>query len=271
MLFLKCFYEVVLVNKDRIGALWAMVCEHLHGLVLEAEECRRLPETALVCLIKLGERLYKTEAFAPRVLDSLDVLSKLPDAIKRDDTVHTQVVAGLSSFVKSNASLLNLRGWQMFLTHMQGSDSVLQNAAANACAVETLQFVAETALTQENIQLCQDTAIGYVKLATESTLVMNSNQTAAGTPEPLASKVLNVLHLLHVTVPKVYPQGTDAATLWNAHWECLLQAMSRFCTVNLRPVRQQGALYFAMRACVCPRALPCMHVHGLLHGCRVGP
>lgn len=240
--FLEQVYEVAKANKDRIEVLWETLLAHLHALAVGAEDRARLASRALVCLIRLGERLYKTDKLDQKVLDSFAIFEQLPEGLKVDNVVRAQIVAGLASFVKANASLLGRRGWELFMAALQGAT---HDQLANECAVEALHFVAESALTPENAGLCQVTAVGYVDLAIESTLAAvlsgGALDDSAAPPEPLAAKVLNVLHALHVAIPKVYrDQAADASSLWTAHWESILQAMSKFCTVAHRPVRQQA-------------------------------
>lgn len=242
--FLEQVYEVAKANKDRIDALWETLHGHLHALAVGAEDMSRLSSRALVCLIKLGERLYKTDQLDQRVLDSFAVFEQLPAPLKADTIVRAQIVAGLSSFVKTNASFLSRRGWEVFMSTLRGATN---DQLANECAVDALQFVTESALTPDNVGLCQVTAVGYVDLAIESTLAAvqtgGALDDSAAPPEPLAAKVLNVLHGLHVAIPKVYEgkrAGVTLGSLWALHWESILQAMSRFCTVAHRPVRQQA-------------------------------
>ena len=240
--FLEQVYEVAKANKDRINVLWETLHAHLHALAVGAEDRARLAARALVCLIRLGERLYKTDQFDQKVLDSFAIFEQLPERLKTDDAVRAQIVAGLASFVKANASMLCRRGWGLFMSTLQGAT---HDQVANECAVDALQFVAESALTPENVGLCQVTAVGYVDLAIESTLVAvlsgGALDDSTAPPEPLAAKVLNLLHALHVAIPKVHrDQTAGASSLWAAHWESILQAMARFCTVAHRPVRQQA-------------------------------
>jgi brefeldin A-resistance guanine nucleotide exchange factor 1 len=239
--FLEQFYEVAMANKDRVSPMWDTLRDHLYGLALGAGDRARLAGRALVCLIKLGERLYRTDRFDQQVLDSFAIFEQLPAELKTNTTVRAQIVAGFAWFVKGNASVLSRAGWELFMKTLQGAT---EDQAANECAVDALQFVAESALTPENISICQATAVGYVDLAIDSALAAVQSGAALddsiAPPEPLAAKVLTVLHTLHVAVPKVLGAGDGGTRLWTVHWEVILQAMSRFCTVAHRPIRQQA-------------------------------
>lgn len=106
-------------------------------------------------------------------------------------------------------------------------------------ALDGLYFVVEGALTHENIVTCQHAAVNFVDFAIESTLIepIGGDGNEDNEPrKPLAVRLLDLLHGLHLAVPKV----VTAYHPWAGHWEQLLQSMARFCTVAPRSVRHHA-------------------------------
>eukprot|EP00039_Didymoeca_costata_P033630 m.43318 g.43318 ORF g.43318 m.43318 type:complete len:1422 (+) comp9966_c0_seq2:120-4385(+) len=223
--FLEMLYEVALANKDRIWTLWDTVFDHFHSIIQGAGEREKLPERAIICLIRLGERLYKSEKLSDKVLLAMEILIQLPDNLSQLPAIRAQLTAGAASFIKANVSFINLNGWKLLLKIMQGCP----HKEANELAAEALQKIADHALTQDNTELVQQTTAGFVV----------TWSTQGETDDTLALKILSILRSLHIHVHLVCSTYSPS-DLWNAHWEYLLQTMSRFCTAADKKVRTEA-------------------------------
>eukprot|EP00041_Stephanoeca_diplocostata_P037714 m.1438472 g.1438472 ORF g.1438472 m.1438472 type:complete len:1564 (+) comp25091_c1_seq3:265-4956(+) len=240
--FLELLADVTMANKDRMHVLWDLVVEHVRAVVLQGDGRHpRLAEHALVTLVRIGDRLHMREGMAPRVLQALALLDELPPAVLVSARAH--VVAGLASLIKTNSSGIDADGWALILGFLiQCSNDLV----AVDHALDAIFFVVDNALTQDNVALCQDAAVNFVDLALDSTLSIDAYSAPAETgdggdddsasKQPLAARLLNLLHAIHLAAPKVVATYHP----WSAHWEPLLQAMSRFCTVVQRSVRHHA-------------------------------
>lgn len=207
--FLELLADVTMANKDRMHVLWDLVVDHVRVLVLQGDgQHLRLAEHALVTLIRIGDRLHMREAMAPRVLHALALLDQLPPAVLVETRAH--VVAGLASFIKTNSSGIHADGWALILGFLIQCNN---DAAAVDHALDAIFFVVDNALTQDNVALCQDAAINFVDLALDSTLSIDaytataengeSGEDESSGKQPLAARLLNLLHAIHLAAPKV--------------------------------------------------------------------
>ena len=235
--FLELLAEVAVANKNRIQLIWEPVMGHLRDLITCDPQYSRLAEHALINLMRIGERLYHREEMAPTILQSLLILQQLP--VELGKVVRPQIMAGLASFVKANVAFMKSDCWDLVMALLLDAS---YDVDAVDCAIDALMFIVSDAFTPQNAAICQQTAIAYVETALESTVnieILNSDETTEPA-KPLSSKLLDLLHAVHVAVPHVYPVDGLERRLWNMHWESLLQSMARFCTVVSRSVRQHA-------------------------------
>lgn len=103
--FIELLTKVVIANKDRANLVWDPVQEHLSGLIVATERHPLVVEQALIAILRIGERVYLRDELAPLVIKSFTVLERLPDEVLHD--CRTQIVAGLTSFIKVCTRALN--------------------------------------------------------------------------------------------------------------------------------------------------------------------
>ena len=112
LFYLELLTRITLANRDRVGAVWRSVVDHLHRLVTASArtlggETQFQLERAVTSLLRLGVRLARKEELASTVVQSLRILL----AIKPGAVFHVckQVAYGLHELLRNNAANIHSR------------------------------------------------------------------------------------------------------------------------------------------------------------------
>merc|ERR1719192_1433460 len=121
LFYLELITRITIANRDRVGAIWRGVCDHLHRMI--SASARTLDtqfqlERAVTSLLRLGVRLARKEDLASLTVQSLRILL----AIKPGSILHIskQVSYGLHEMLKNNAANIHSReDWSVIFTLLE--------------------------------------------------------------------------------------------------------------------------------------------------------
>merc|ERR1719445_2015079 len=121
LFYLELITRITIANRDRVGAIWRGVVDHLHRMI--SASARTLDtqfqlERAVTSLVRLGVRLARKEELASSVVQSLVILL----AIKPGSILHVskQVSYGLHELMKNNAANIHNRDdWNVIFTLLE--------------------------------------------------------------------------------------------------------------------------------------------------------
>jgi len=121
LFYLELITRITIANRDRVGAIWRGVCDHLHRMI--SASARTLDtqfqlERAVTSLVRLGVRLARKEELASSVVQSLRILL----AIKPGSILHVskQVSYGLHELLRNNAANIHSKeDWNVMFTLLE--------------------------------------------------------------------------------------------------------------------------------------------------------
>jgi len=121
LFYLELITRITIANRDRVGAIWRGVCDHLHRMI--SASARTLDtqfqlERAVTSLVRLGVRLARKEELASTVVQSLKILL----AIKPGSILHVskQVSYGLHELLRNNAANIHSKeDWSVIFTLLE--------------------------------------------------------------------------------------------------------------------------------------------------------
>eukprot|EP00090_Calanus_glacialis_P001547 TRINITY_DN11122_c0_g1_i1.p1 TRINITY_DN11122_c0_g1~~TRINITY_DN11122_c0_g1_i1.p1 ORF type:complete len:1921 (+),score=712.97 TRINITY_DN11122_c0_g1_i1:73-5835(+) len=121
LFYLELITRITIANRDRVGAIWRGVCDHLHRMI--SASARTLDtqfqlERAVTSLVRLGVRLARKEELASTVVQSLRILL----AIKPGSILHVskQVSYGLHELLRNNAANIHSKeDWNVIFTLLE--------------------------------------------------------------------------------------------------------------------------------------------------------
>jgi len=121
LFYLELITRITIANRDRVGAIWRGVCDHLHRMI--SASARTLDtqfqlERAVTSLVRLGVRLARKEELASTVVQSLRILL----AIKPGSVLHVskQVSYGLHELLRNNAANIHSKeDWSVIFTLLE--------------------------------------------------------------------------------------------------------------------------------------------------------
>jgi len=121
LFYLELITRITIANRDRVGAIWRGVCDHLHRMI--SASARTLDtqfqlERAVTSLVRLGVRLARKEELASTVVQSLRILLAIkPAAILH---VSKQVSYGLHELLRNNAANIHTKeDWNVIFTLLE--------------------------------------------------------------------------------------------------------------------------------------------------------
>merc|ERR1719334_397681 len=123
LFYLELLTRITIANRDRVGAVWTGVVDHLHRLISASArtlggETQFQLERAVTSLLRLGVRLARKEELASTVVQSLRILL----AIKPGSIFHVckQVAYGLHELLRNNAANIHSReDWGVIFTLLE--------------------------------------------------------------------------------------------------------------------------------------------------------
>merc|ERR1719430_420442 len=121
LFYLELITRITIANRDRVGAIWRGVVDHLHRMI--SASARTLDtqfqlERAVTSLVRLGVRLARKEELASSVVQSLVILL----AIKPGSILHVskQVSYGLHELLRNNAANIHSKeDWSVIFTLLE--------------------------------------------------------------------------------------------------------------------------------------------------------
>merc|ERR1719239_1212839 len=121
--YLELLTRITIANRDRVGAVWRGVVDHLHRMISASArtlggETQFQLERAVTSLLRLGVRLARKEELASTVVQSLRILL----AIKPGSIFHVckQVAYGLHELLRNNAANIHSReDWGVIFTLLE--------------------------------------------------------------------------------------------------------------------------------------------------------
>merc|ERR1719158_2674850 len=121
LFYLELITRITIANRDRVGAIWRGVVDHLHRMI--SASARTLDtqfqlERAVTSLVRLGVRLARKEELASSVVQSLVILL----AIKPGSILHVskQVSYGLHELLRNNAANIHSKeDWNVIFTLLE--------------------------------------------------------------------------------------------------------------------------------------------------------
>merc|ERR1719228_3187520 len=121
LFYLELITRITIANRDRVGAIWRGVSDHLHRMI--SASARTLDtqfqlERAVTSLVRLGVRLARKEELASTVVQSLKILL----AIKPGSILHVskQVSYGLHELLRNNAANIHSKeDWSVIFTLLE--------------------------------------------------------------------------------------------------------------------------------------------------------
>merc|ERR1719222_1199143 len=123
LFYLELLTRITIANRDRVGAVWRGVVDHLHRMISASArtlggETQFQLERAVTALLRLGVRLARKEELASTVVQSLRILL----AIKPGSIFHVckQVAYGLHELLRNNAANIHSReDWGVIFTLLE--------------------------------------------------------------------------------------------------------------------------------------------------------
>ncbi|XP_035670130.1 Golgi-specific brefeldin A-resistance guanine nucleotide exchange factor 1-like [Branchiostoma floridae] len=160
---LELLLRIVLQNKDRIGALWQPVRDHLYSLIANNGDFSVLVERAVVGLLRLAIRLLRREEISDQVLSSLRVLLTMKPSVLYK--VCRQLSYGLHELLKTNAANIQLaRDWDTLFTLLEcvGAGATPPPVVQSDAPVETNNVVVEEGGVDSGAQSDSEVAVEHV-------------------------------------------------------------------------------------------------------------